>query len=190
MKEKKKVQLAIFVSFGIVLGVGTYSLLLENEPMRENVWSKLSPANPTLVQAIESTPVENVYGQRVRLPLDRPLLFSAPFCPWCAKTERLLIQSRLIDKVQIVGVDVEGGEQGRVSSHTVHNATQAREVFREYWRYYGVHSTTLDLLFALPNNPINSVIQTYPTLLVPHDGHWYELIGYDSNTSFWDSILH
>ncbi|SIS92487.1 hypothetical protein SAMN05421799_10711 [Alicyclobacillus vulcanalis] len=155
-----------------------------------NRWHGLRLADKRFLDVIFGAHVVNSENDSVRIASDKPILFSAPWCPYCALTEHLLSSEHLLQKFTIVGVDINGSDPTfGVPPHQAGNGTQAREVFQADWDYYGIAFPTSSLLFALPSNPINSVVKSYPTYVIPHDGAWYVGYGYNGSSAFWKEVL-
>ena len=152
-------------------------------------WRGLQEANSAFLQTVFTTPVRNRYGKSVAVPQNKPILFSAPWCPYCNLTEHLLIGAGLMSKFTILGVALTGSELGQVPARPANTVAQARMAFRLDWKHYGTHWPTRNILYALPSNPINKVIQTFPTLLIPHAGKWYLQVGYNPSPSYWRSLV-
>ena len=165
-------------------------------------WHGLWQASAALLSTVRQTDVVNNAGHSVPVPLHRPVVFVAPFCPWCFRAERLLIRAGLLSRVQLVGIDLTGGESagpdlpGGIPARTVTDAAQARAAFRADWRLYGARRrrgrtlrSTAGLLYALPGNPLNQAVPSFPTFLIPHASHWYVEVGYNPSVSLWKTVL-
>ncbi|ACV57639.1 hypothetical protein Aaci_0591 [Alicyclobacillus acidocaldarius subsp. acidocaldarius DSM 446] len=153
-------------------------------------WEGLQQASASFLQTVFRTPVLNAQGKSVPMPTDKPILFSAPWCPFCKETEELLIKNHLMNRLTIVGVALNGGEPSEgIPARTVTNAAQAQEAFKLDWTHYGLRYPTEGILYAMPGTPIDQAVQSYPTFLIPHDGKWYVDIGYNPSVSFWKAVL-
>ena len=190
--------LAVGLNLGLLLGLGrpaappSSAAPPGNPDVNPNAptWNGLLQASAALLSTARQTDVVNNAGRRVSVPLRRPVVFVADFCPWCFKAERLLIRAGLLSRVQLVGIDLTGGEPGRIPARTVTNAAQARAAFRADWRLYGArHRSTAGLLYALPGNPLNQAVPSFPTFLIPHASHWYVEVGYNPSVSLWKTVL-
>ena len=160
-------------------------------PQPTTKWHGLPQVDTNFMEQILHAKVENIQGKTITLAnAKKPILFSAPFCPWCAKTEKLLVANHLMGKVQIVGVALNGGSKDvPFPSMQVTNVKQAQAVFARDWKYYGIHWATANFNFAMPGSLIDQVIQRYPFFLIPHEGKWYADMGYNPSIKFWKSIL-
>ena len=152
-------------------------------------WRGLQEASPAFLLTVFKTPVSNQYGKSVAVPQNKPIFFSAPWCPYCNLTEHLLISAGLMSKFTILGVALTGSELGQVPARPANTVAQARKTFQLDWKHYGTHWPTRNILYALPSNPINKVIQAFPTLLIPHAGKWYLQVGYNPSASYWKSLV-
>lgn len=153
-------------------------------------WEGLQQASDSFVQTVFHTPVLNAQGKSVPVPTDKPILFSAPWCPFCKETEQMLISNHLMNRLTIVGVALTGSEPSEgIPARTVTNAGQAQEAFKLDWAHYGIHYPTSGILYAMPGTLIDQAITSYPTFLIPHDGKWYVEIGYNPSVSFWKAVL-
>jgi thiol-disulfide isomerase/thioredoxin len=154
-------------------------------------WHGLPQVDTSFVQLILHAKVENTQGKTITLVnAKKPILFSAPWCPFCAKTEKLLIAKHLMGKVQIVGVALNGGSKD-VPFPPMHvtTAKQAQAEFVRDWKYYNIKYPTSRLDFAMPGSPLDKAIKQFPFMLIPHNGKWYANLGYNSSPSFWRQLL-
>ena len=208
--HKQTGMIVLAVAAGLALGLGIASFIVSSrpvvvEPSPSSVaatvptnamvdanapkWDGLPQASPSFVHTVIHTSVDNNSGQPVDIPTSKPILFSADFCPWCASTEKLLISQGLMNRVTVVGIDLNGGEPGQVPARTVTNVKQARTAFQLDWKHYGIEYTTKNLLYALPGNALNNVVTSFPVVLIPHAGKWYVQLGYNPSSSFWRQVL-
>ncbi|MCL6489091.1 MAG: hypothetical protein K6T76_09175 [Alicyclobacillus mali] len=154
------------------------------------MWEGLQQASASFLQTVFHTPVLNAQGTSVPVPTDKPILFSAPFCPYCAEIEHLFIAHNMLSRLTMIGVALNGGEPSEgIPARTVTNAAQAQEAFKLDWAHYGIHYPTSGILYAMPGTPIDQAVQSYPTFLIPHDGKWYVEVGYNPSVTFWKAVL-
>lgn len=199
LKRKRGIAIAaavIGIAVGAILGNTIWTVKSPHAAVHRAAqssvrWHGLLEVNTSFMRDLYHFKVETAQGKSITLAeVKKPILFSAPFCPWCAKTEKLLITNHLLGKFQIVGVDLDGGAKDLpflpISVTTVQ---AAKAVFARDWHYYGIKWPVLGLDFAMPGSPIDQAVQQFPMALIPHDGHWYVQLGYHSSPQFWKSIL-
>ncbi len=199
LKRKRGIAIAaavIGIAVGTILGNTIWTVLPSHAAVNRTAqssvrWHGLLEVNTSLMQSLFHSQVETAQGKSISLAeVKKPILFSAPFCPWCAKTEKLLIANHRLGKFQIVGVGLDGGAKDLpFPPMSVTTVQAAKVLFARDWHYYGIKWPVEGLDFAMPGSPIDRAIQSYPFFLIPHNGKWYADMGYNPSLQFWKSIL-
>ena len=158
---------------------------------KQATWHGLPQISGSSLQTLLHSKLENAQGKVVTLAnVHRPIYFLAGWCHFCAATDKLLIQSKLMSQFQLVNVALDGGEKGTpLTPQSIAKVSQAKKALVRDWKYYGIKWSTDTVNFAMPGSSIEQVVREFPLVLVPHGGKWYEQVGYHSSPSFWHSIL-
>lgn len=177
--------------FVLGLGIEIEGVIGASKIFANTTWNGLHEANMQLLTMTLHSKLEDSQGKTVTLAkLNKPIYFLAPWCPFCAKTDKLLIANHLMNHVQIVGVALNGGSMDLpFKSIQVSNSQQARAVFERDWNFYGIHWSISNLDFAMPGSFVDKAVQRFPLVLVPHNGHWYVQEGYNPSPQFWKELI-
>lgn len=155
------------------------------------IWNGLPQASASFMRDVFHSPLKTVNGKMATLSGDtKPIYFLAGWCSWCAKTDQLLVSNHLMGKFQLVNVGLNGGERGTpLQPSKVTTVLQAEEKLQHDWEYYQIPWSVSNVDFAMPNSSMNSVVRSFPMILIPHAGHWYVQNGYSPNVGYWHQIL-
>lgn len=157
--------------------------------LSRNKWDTLPQASQFFKNELKSAMFINSRGELVRLSLKKPILFSAPWCIFCAKNEKMFEKYGYLRDVTIIGVALKGTESGLKpigNENTLHDAI---ETFNRDWKYYGINYPVNKVLFSLSKNRLNKTLHTFPIIVIPHGGNFYVQIGYQPAFSFWSKIF-
>ena len=143
-----------------------------------NPWKSMTVLSTAQVSRFKSLQLINSSGHTVSLDMAKPTLFVTYWCEWCHHTLQVLSKHHLLSRVQIVAL-------GYQKSDTIR---QAKQDFSEAVKKINVNISGQSIDYALPNSNIGSLVKQYPTFIAPHQGHWYQNLGYNPDVQFWATI--
>ena len=197
--QRKRLVVTIAAMIGIAAGTILGNTIWNAMPThakthvvaKRATWHGLPQISGRSLQTLLHSKLENAQGKVVTLArVHRPIYFLAGWCHFCAATDKILIQSKLMGRFQLVNTALDGGEKGTpLLPQSIHNIKQAQSTLQRDWKYYGIKWSTTTVDFAMPRSSIDQAVREFPLVLVPHGGKWYEQVGYNSSPSFWHSIL-
>jgi len=153
-------------------------------------WDSIPRASSDFSNELHSALFSDSSGKLVRLNLKRPIIFSAPWCKYCASQEKLFLALGVLAHITVVGVALDGSEPGLNPVGNETTVAQARATFRRDWVYYKVGELGRNMLYALSGNKFNDTLSTFPVIVIPHGGHLYVQVGYQPLFRFWYGVLN
>ena len=173
------------VSVGMVAVAGLIVWQYGHIHAQTRVTVDMQTVNPKLVAQIENETVYTANGMVVPFPTDRPVLFTAWWCPHCHDALQQLKTDGLHTTFNLVSVFVNDG----ATSGTVQTWKQALTLTED-----GLHNSDLSIpsshiYLVMPNSPINTQIHGVPTLWTFRKSGVMEVVGTPTVGSVWKSVL-
>jgi len=92
-------------------------------------WDSIPRASSDFSNELHSALFSDSSGKLVRLNLKRPIIFSAPWCKYCASQEKLFLALGVLAHITVVGVALDGSEPGLNPVGNETTVAQARATF-------------------------------------------------------------